>query len=86
MFLCLPGRVGAAVSGYFSGHGPSLSPPGGCLAWIVYFRSCLLETQAFIFRKLQMQGAGRRGLGPQNWGEGEKLRGLNMNMMTLKQE
>lgn len=45
-------------------------PPSGCLGWIVYFRSCLLESQAFIFRRLQMRGLEERTEGLElGWGK-----------------
>lgn len=67
-------RVGAAASLGSLSRSPSLSPPGGCLGWIVYFRRCLQETQAPIFRKLQMQGLGGEAWGP-GAGMGEEIQG-----------
>ena len=70
MFLCLPGRVGGCCLGIFLYTGPSLPPPSGCLVWIVYFRSCLLESQAFIFRRLQMPALEGEAWGPRaGWGK-----------------
>lgn len=64
MFLCLPGKVGAVVSGYFSGHCPSLSPPLDAWPGLYIFQSCLLETQAFILENYKCRGLGGEAWGP----------------------
>lgn len=64
-FPCLPGGGGCCVWIFLCTQVLPCPPPGGCLGWIVYFRSCLLESQAFIFRRLQTPGLGGEASGPE---------------------
>lgn len=66
------------MSGISLYTGPSLPPtPTDDWAGLYISGSCVLEFQAFIFRRLQMQGLGGEAWGPRaEWRK--KLGGLNL--------